>query len=157
MTQFTSSQLRSLRNASTGIKRVTKQLEGLVYDIAYHIVEMSPAGTNVITVAGHNIAISELYPTNQKGSSFHYLVDVKTNTVFDTTWAYSSSFWASHELSDTGMFDSPEEYHKPTKEKIKWFIEHLGKILEGFTNLWEKESKEKIGLIESLKEKITSL
>lgn len=157
MTQFTSSQLRTLRNASEGIKRVTKQLEQLVYDIAYHIVEMSPAKENIITVAGHNIAVVELYPTNQKGASFHYLIDVNTNTIFDSTWAFSDSFWASEELNDTGMFDDPEEYYKPTKEITKWFIEHLGEILEGFTNLWEKETKEKSELIKFLKEKISSL
>ena len=153
MTKFTSSQLRTLRNASEGVQRVTDQIRELVFEVAYAIVECSPKTEHYITVAGENFAIRKIYFAGQGRNYSWELID-KENTIFSDKWKYEERILGSFELSDTGSLIDPEYFYEPTLEKLRFFAENLGSILQTIISEWIKQEQETTDLLKTLKENL---
>lgn len=156
MTKFTSSQLRSLRNAAEGVKRVTEQLRETIYNIATEIVRISPDNEYNINIPGLFLSIEKVY-RRTLGDDYDWELLDSTNAIYSRMWKYNPEFYGAHELSDTGNLVDPEHFHKPTISQIKFFVENLGAILEEFITIWKLQEAERQKLINSLKDVIAEL
>lgn len=127
MTQFTSSQLRVLRNAAEGVTRVTDQLIEIVKEIANVIAKLGLPG-NEIMIGRERLYIDH---RSSKMAGYNFLF-LETDQVGDTAFDFSGGY----------LHDDFNCYiHGASKDQIIWFAENLGDILQGFIDLWESQKE----------------
>ena len=140
MTQFTSSQLRLLKNASEGVKRVTEQLEKTIYEIAYLVSDLGSKNDS-ITIDKKQLQIIE-----DTDTGYNYLTlttEQKTEAdLYGIIFDYARDY---KKIIDFNIENEPLSYrfhgYKPTRDYYKFFAENLGDILQGFITLWKSQEE----------------
>lgn len=141
--EFSFVELRSLRNASKGVKRVTKNLKDALWKIAFEISNLGSEGDSII-IAESKMAYQREYVIIEGAGGYNFLIAGSEK-------AGDIAFWTDDNFridGDWKCLDWDKTYSdircvkEATRDDYVAFAEQLVNIMKGFAKLWkDREAK----------------